>query len=88
LTDEEKTTLAKLIKETKCDVVKTSTGFSSYGATAEDVALLKTITNDEIKIKASGGIRDIKTALAMFDAGADLVGTSAGKELLASCENE
>jgi deoxyribose-phosphate aldolase len=52
------------------------------------VALLKTITNDEIKIKASGGIRDIKTALAMFDAGADLVGTSAGKELLASCENE
>jgi deoxyribose-phosphate aldolase len=88
LTDEEKTTLAKLIKETKCDVVKTSTGFSSYGATAEDVALLKTITNDEIKIKASGGIRDIKTALAMFDAGADLVGTSAGKELLAFCENE
>ena len=88
LTDEEKTTLAKLIKETKCDVVKTSTGFSSYGATAEDVALLKTITNDEIKIKASGGIRDIKTTLAMFAAGADLVGTSAGKELLASCENE
>ncbi|MBQ2125500.1 MAG: deoxyribose-phosphate aldolase [Spirochaetales bacterium] len=88
LTDEEKTTLAKLIKETKCDVVKTSTGFSSYGATAEDVALLKTITNDEIKIKASGGIRDIKTVLAMLAAGADIVGTSAGKQLLVSCENE
>ncbi len=88
LTDEEKTSLAKLIKETKCDVVKTSTGFSNYGATAEDVVLLKTVVNDEIKIKASGGIRDIETALAMFVAGADLIGTSAGKKLLASCENE
>ncbi|MCH5150622.1 MAG: 2-deoxyribose-5-phosphate aldolase, partial [Spirochaetales bacterium] len=88
LTDCEKKAVAELIVQTKCDAVKTSTGFSSGVATAEDVALLKSVVHDEIKIKAAGGIRDINSANAMFAAGADLIGTSAGVQLLASCENE
>lgn len=88
LTDDEKKAVAGLIAQTKCDVVKTSTGFSRGGATAEDVALLKSTVHDEIKIKAAGGIRDINTVNAMLAAGADLIGTSAGVQLLASCENE
>ena len=88
LTDNEKRMLAELIVETKCDVVKTSTGFGSSGATVEDVALLKSIVNDKIKIKAAGGIRDIEYAKAMFAAGADLIGTSAGVQLLNSYENK
>ena len=88
LTDNEKRMLAELIVETKCDVVKTSTGFGSSGATVEDVALLKSIVNDKIKIKAAGGIRDIECAKAMFAAGADLIGTSAGVQLLNSYENK
>lgn len=88
LTDNEKKTVAELIAQTKCDVVKTSTGFGSGGATPEDVALLKSVVHDEIKIKAAGGIRDINAANTMFAAGADLIGTSAGVQLLTSCENE
>ena len=88
LTDEEKKIVAKLVAETKCDVVKTSTGFSTGGATVEDVAFLKSIVNDEAKIKASGGIRNFEIAESMLAAGADIVGTSAGKQLLVSCENE
>ena len=88
LEDYEKANAAKVAENSGADFVKTSTGFSSYGATAEDVALLKTITNDEIKIKASGGIRNFEIAESMLAAGADIVGTSAGKQLLVSCENE
>lgn len=88
LTNDEKKAVAELIAQTKCDAVKTSTGFSSGGATAEDVALLKSVVRNEIKIKAAGGIKDIHVANAMFAAGADLIGTSAGVQLLASCENE
>lgn len=88
LTDDEKKMVAELIVQTRCDAVKTSTGFSNGGATAEDVVLLKSVVRDEIKIKAAGGIRDIHVANAMFAAGADLIGTSAGVQLLAACENE
>ena len=58
--------------------IKTSTGFGTGGATVEDVKLMKECVGDEILIKAAGGIRDAKTALAMIEAGASRLGTSAG----------
>ena len=62
---------------TKEEIVKTSTGFNKGGATVEDVALMKK-TVGNIGVKASGGIRDTQTALAMIEAGATRIGASAG----------
>lgn len=59
------------------DYVKTSTGFSTGGATISDVALMKAHVEGKCKVKAAGGIRDYNTAAAMIDAGADRLGTSA-----------
>lgn len=58
--------------------VKTSTGFSTGGATIEDVKLMKKTVDGKAKVKASGGIRDYDTAMAMIEAGADRIGASAG----------
>lgn len=65
-----------IIIDTGCDYVKTSTGFAHAGAKIEDILLIKDKFRDKIKIKASGGIKDIKTAIAMIDAGADRLGIS------------
>ena len=78
LTDDEKVKVAEIAKEVKPDFIKTSTGFGTGGATVEDVKLMKSVVGDEVKVKAAGGIRDIKTALAMIEAGAERLGTSAG----------
>ncbi len=78
LTEEEKETAVKLCIEAGADFVKTSTGFGDGGATVEDVRFLKRVAEGRIKVKASGGIRDLKTALAMVEAGADRIGTSSG----------
>ena len=77
LTDDEKVKVAEIAKEVKPDFIKTSTGFGT-GATVEDVKLVKSVVGDEVKVKAAGGIRDLKTALAMIEAGAERLGTSAG----------
>lgn len=77
LTDEEKETACKIAVEAGADFVKTSTGFSTGGATIQDVALMKKTVGDNAKVKASGGIRDYNTAQAMIEAGADRLGTSA-----------
>lgn len=82
LTDEEKKLATKLVVDSGCDFVKTSTGFSTGGATAEDVALMKSITEDQIAIKASGGIRNLQTALSMIEAGASRIGASAGVSIM------
>ena len=82
LTDEEKTSVAEIAKKVKPDFVKTSTGFGTGGATVEDVRLMKAVVRDEVKVKAAGGIRDLKTALAMVEAGAERLGTSAGVEIV------
>ncbi|MEM1110411.1 MAG: deoxyribose-phosphate aldolase [Pseudomonadota bacterium] len=58
--------------------VKTSTGFGSGGATLEDVRLMSTSVSDGVSVKASGGVRDMQTALAMIEAGATRLGTSSG----------
>ena len=82
LTEEEKIKVAEIAKEVKPDFIKTSTGFGTGGAVAEDVALMKSVVGDQVKVKAAGGIRDLKTALAMVEAGAERLGTSAGVEII------
>ncbi len=80
LTEEEKKTVCKLAAKAGADFVKTSTGFSSAGATAEDVKLMKEASG--IKVKASGGIRTKEDALKMIDAGALRLGASAGIKIV------
>jgi deoxyribose-phosphate aldolase len=82
LTQQEKLTACRLVVEAGADYVKTSTGFGAAGATVEDVRLMKTAVAGRAKVKASGGIRDWKTAQAMLEAGADRVGTSASLKIL------
>lgn len=82
LTNEEKIKLSEIAKEVLPDFIKTSTGFGTGGATIEDVKLMKSIVGDKVKVKAAGGIRDLKTLLAMVEAGAERIGTSAGVEIL------
>jgi deoxyribose-phosphate aldolase len=83
LTREEKITACRLAVEAGMDYVKTSTGFAAAGATVEDVRLMKDAVAGRAKVKASGGIRDWKTTLAMLEAGADRIGTSASLAILA-----
>lgn len=82
LTDDEKISACEIIIKAGADFVKTSTGFSTGGATVEDVKLLKSTVKDKIKIKASGGIRTHEKAVSMIEAGADRIGASAGERLL------
>lgn len=77
LTDEEKVKACELSKEAGADFVKTSTGFSTGGAKAEDVALMRKTVGEELGVKASGGIHTAEEAQAMIDAGASRLGTSA-----------
>ncbi|MFZ7266615.1 deoxyribose-phosphate aldolase [Avibacterium avium] len=78
LTKEEIVKACEICKALKVAFVKTSTGFSTGGATVEDVALMKQTVGDKVEVKASGGIRDTATALAMLNAGATRLGVSAG----------
>jgi deoxyribose-phosphate aldolase len=82
LSREEKIRGCRLVTDSGAHFVKTSTGFSSGGATIDDVALLRETVGPEFGVKASGGIRDAKTALAMIEAGATRIGTSAGVSIL------
>ncbi|MCR4820033.1 MAG: deoxyribose-phosphate aldolase [Elusimicrobiales bacterium] len=78
LTDEEKVKACELSKKAGADFVKTSTGFGTGGATAEDVALMRKTVGPDMGVKASGGIRDAAAAAAMVKAGANRLGCSAG----------
>lgn len=78
LTDEEKETVCRISKEAGVDFVKTSTGFGTAGATVHDIALMRRVVGPAIGVKASGGVRDLETALAMIEAGATRIGTSSG----------
>lgn len=88
LTDEEKLSLCKIALRVKPDFIKTSTGFGTpapgvaVGATVEDVRLMKHAVGDTIKVKAAGGIRTLQDALAMIEAGAERLGTSAGVKII------
>ncbi len=83
LTSQEKHAACQLVVEAGADYVKTSTGFGPAGATVADVRLMKEAVASRVKVKASGGIRDWKTTLAMLEAGADRIGTSASLAILA-----
>ena len=78
LSEQEKIAACLLAKRARADFVKTSTGFSSAGATTADVALMREVVGSKMGVKASGGIRDKQTALAMLRAGANRIGASAG----------
>ncbi|MBQ1705877.1 MAG: deoxyribose-phosphate aldolase [Clostridia bacterium] len=78
LTEEEKIRACQIAKRAGADFVKTSTGFSTGGATVEDIVLMRKTVGPEMGVKASGGIRDYATARAMIEAGATRIGASAG----------
>ncbi len=76
LTDEEKIKMCEAVTKAGADYIKTSTGFSTGGATREDVALLRANVGPEVKVKAAGGIKDLKDAEDFIRLGADRLGTS------------
>lgn len=77
LTREEKVKVCQIVTLAGADFIKTSTGFSTGGATVEDVALFRANIGPDVRIKAAGGIRTFEQAQAMLDAGADRIGASA-----------
>ncbi|CRK83626.1 deoxyribose-phosphate aldolase [Neobacillus massiliamazoniensis] len=78
LTNEEKVTACELSVKAGADFVKTSTGFSTGGATVEDIRLMRKTVGPTIGVKASGGVRSREDALAMVEAGATRIGASSG----------
>ncbi len=82
LTDNQKTAACSLSKEAGADFVKTSTGFSTGGATVQDVALLRRVVGPHMGVKASGGIRTLEDLEAMRTAGANRIGTSSGVKIM------
>ena len=77
LTEEEKIAACRVVSMSGADFIKTSTGFSTGGATVDDVKLFKKHISPDVRIKAAGGIRSFEQAQAMIDAGADRIGASA-----------
>ena len=77
LTDEEKVIACEICKKVEVDFVKTSTGFSGGGATIADIQLMRRVVGPDMGVKASGGIRDFATAVAMIKAGANRIGAGA-----------
>jgi deoxyribose-phosphate aldolase len=77
LTTEEKILVCQLAAAAEVDFVKTSTGFSTAGATAADVSLMRGVVGNKIGVKAAGGIRTAEDLITMVDAGANRVGASA-----------
>lgn len=78
LNEREIMALAQIARVVGVDYIKTSTGFGTGGAKIEDVRLMKLYAGSKVKVKAAGGIRDLATALAMIEAGATRIGSSAG----------
>ncbi len=88
LTDEEKVKVCAIAKMSGADFVKTSTGFSTGGATVEDVRLMRQTVGPDMGVKASGGVRDYKTAMAMIEAGANRIGTSSAAAIVKGAAGE
>ena len=81
LTDDEKVRACLASKNAGADFVKTSTGFAKGGATADDVALMRRTVGSALGVKASGGVKGIDDARAMFEAGATRIGASVGVKI-------
>lgn len=86
LTDEEKVKACELAVEAGVDFVKTSTGFSTGGATPEDVALMRKTVGPDLGVKASGGVRSLEDLKAMIAAGATRIGASSGVKIMQGLE--
>jgi len=82
LTNKEKETACQLAVAAGADFVKTSTGFSTGGATLEDVALMRRVVGDRCRVKAAGGVRNAADFAAMLNAGADRIGTSSSVNIM------
>jgi deoxyribose-phosphate aldolase len=82
LTDDEKVKACVVAKAAGADFVKTSTGFGPGGATAADVALMRRVVGPGMGVKAAGGVRDLKSAQEMIEAGADRIGASVGVKIV------
>lgn len=87
LTDEEKVTACELAVKAGADYVKTSTGFSTGGATIADVKLMRNTVGQKLGVKASGGIHSYQEALAMVKSGASRIGASAGIKIVKGEKN-
>jgi deoxyribose-phosphate aldolase len=87
LTDEEKVRVCQLAKDAGADFVKTSTGFSSGGATTEDVVLMRQTVGPNMGVKASGGIKTLADAKRMIAAGANRIGTSASVQIIQEAQS-
>lgn len=88
LTDEEKVKVCTICKIAGADFVKTSTGFSTGGATVEDVRLMRRTVGSGLGVKASGGVRDYATAVKMIEAGATRLGTSSGVKIVSGASEK
>ena len=86
LNDEQKKTACVLSEEAGADFVKTSTGYGSKGCTVEDLKLMRAAVSPAVKVKGSGGIRDLDAVLAAKAAGADRCGVSATEKIMAEAE--
>lgn len=82
LTKEEKIRACLAVKKAQAAFIKTSTGFSTHGATCEDVALMREYVGENIQVKAAGGVRCYEDMIQMIEAGATRIGTSAGCQLM------
>ena len=81
LTDEEKIRMCEVVTESGAEYIKTSTGFSTGGATVEDIRLMRETVGPEMGVKASGGVKSFEAACAMIEAGASRIGASSGKKI-------
>lgn len=88
LTKEEKIKASELSKKAGADFVKTSTGFSTGGATVEDIKLMRATVGPELGVKASGGVRSYEDAIAMIEAGATRIGASSGISIVKGEESD
>ena len=88
LTDEEKIKLCDVVNNSGADFIKTSTGFSTGGATLHDVKLMRENVSGQIKVKAAGGIKSLEDAQNFLDAGADRLGTSSIVKIVKQKEAE
>jgi len=88
LTDEEKLTVCKLSLDAGAAFIKTSTGFGKAGATRQDVRLIREAVGDRMGVKAAGGIREFRDAMAMLEAGATRLGTSSAIRILSAIPSE
>ena len=87
LTEDEKLRMCRIVTESGADYIKTSTGFSTAGATREDVALMRANVGENVKVKAAGGIASLQDAEDFINLGADRLGTSRVVKIIKNTDN-